>query len=278
MARCIHCNKWGLLLKLNQEGLCAACEEIIKQEHEIERKRKREAFIKEKIRLAQQELSDLPRYRIDLSNEKRKRQSGFEGVPFSNITPKGKYDEFVVFDTETTGLSASKERIIELGAIRFVDGKPTEAFETFVNPEREISKEVTSINHITNEMVRNAPTISQILPAFEAFVGKSALVAHNLEFDLKFLYYSGSTIIEAKRKYFDTLTQAKKMLKKPKMKYDKEFGIWEEDYDKDYDVLDYKLETLCEYYNITIPMKHRATADAIATGKLFLKLIEEKQR
>ena len=103
-------------------------------------------------------------------------------------------------------------------------------------------------------------------------------MAHNLEFDLKFLYYSGSTIIESKRKYFDTLTQAKKMLKKPKMKYDKEFGIWEEDYDKDYDVLDYKLETLCEYYDITIPMKHRATADAIATGKLFLKLIEEKQR
>jgi DNA polymerase-3 subunit alpha (Gram-positive type) len=227
--------------------------------------------------LAKQELSDLPRYEIKLSSEKRPRQTGFEAVPFSNITPKGKYDEFVVFDTETTGLSPSKDRIIELAAVRFVDGKPTEVFETFINPEREIPQEVTSISHITNEMVCDAPSVSQVLPSFEAFVGKSALVAHNLEFDLKFLYYSGSTILDTKRKFFDTLEQAKKMLKKPKMKYDKEFEVWAEDYDSDFDVCDYKLETLCGYYKINIPMQHRAAADAIATGKLFLSLIEEKR-
>ena len=268
MARCSMCNRFGFFMKLTN-GLCDRCE--------TERIKRREEVLQNKQRQAMEELETIPLFHIDLNMEKRKRKTGFEPMAFSNITPKGTYSEFVVFDTETTGLTPSKDRIIELSAIRFVDKKPVERFETLVNPEKDIPEEVTSINKITNEMVASAPTISQVLPAFEEFVGKSNLVAHNLEFDLKFLFYSGSNIIETKRKYFDTIEQASKLLKKPKKKYDKEVGDYEIDYDSEYDVFDYKLETLCDYYDIIIPGKHRAAADALATGKLFCSLIDEKQ-
>lgn len=284
MAKCAACGRKGLFLKLNNQGLCSQCELAKKesaQQEELRKKeeirQKREDFLKRKLFQAQQELDNLPHHNIVISDEKRVRQKGFEEVSFSNITPKGKYNEFVVFDTETTGLAPFRDRIVEIAAIRFVNGSAIEIFETLVNPGKNIPDEVSSINHITNEMVSNAPTISQVLPAFESFVGSSPLVAHNLEFDLKFLYYSGSYITRDKRKYFDTLEQAKKLLKKPRVKYDREYDIWETDYESDYDVEDYKLETLCDYYNIIIPYQHRAASDALATGKLFLSLVDEKQ-
>lgn len=245
---------------------------------EIERKKRREEYLKNRVLTAQKELDALPRYVIEFSNEPRKRRRGYEEITHSNITPKGKYPEFVVFDTETTGLSPVKDRIVELSAIRFVDGIPTEIFETFINPEREISPETSAINHITNDMVADAPTISEVLPSFEAFIGKSPLVAHNLEFDIKFLFYSGSTLTDTPRKYYDTLAQSKKILKKMKHKYNREYDIWEQDYDNDWDVIDYKLGTVAEYFDITFPCQHRASGDAMVTGKVFLKLIERKQR
>lgn len=260
-------------------SMYAVANGLVKEDspEEIERKKKREEYLRNKVLTAQNELDALPRYTIELSNEPRKRRTGYEEVPYSNITPKGKYPEFVVFDTETTGLSASKDRIVELSAIRFVDGIPTEVFETFINPEREISPETSAINHITNDMVADAPTISEVLPSFEAFVGKSPLVAHNLEFDIKFLFYSGSIITDTPRKYYDTLAQSQKMLKKIKRKYNREYDMWEEDYDGDWDVEDYKLSTVAEYFDITFPCQHRASGDAIVAGKVFVKLIEKKQ-
>lgn len=282
MAKCSLCNKRGLFLKLNSDGICSQCEEEKKkadmaQKEQEERQKKREAYLAQKKIAAQTELTNIPICKVWYSEEKRNRRKGYNEIPSSNITPKGKYNDFVVFDTETTGLAPSKDRIIEIAAIRFDNGAPVALFETLINPERDIPIEVTEINGITNEMVANAPTISQALPALEEFIGESALVAHNLEFDIKFLYYSGSVITESKRKYYDTLAQARKLLKKPKTKYDREYNTYEMDYESEYDVYDYKLETLCDYYNITMPSKHRAAADALVTGKLFLSLIEEKQ-
>lgn len=183
---------------------------------------------------------------------------------------------FVAFDTETTGLFPSKDKIIELGAVRFVDGAPTEIFETFVDPQMPIPPKATSISHIDDAMVKGAPTIAQVLPAFEAFVGQDALVAHNLEFDLGFLFHSGSRVMDGKRKFYDTLALAGELLKKSKNAYGGQLGLFADDED-DYDVLNYKLATLCDYYNITTDAYHRAAGDALATGKLFLALMAEKQ-
>lgn len=282
MARCIICGKRGLFFKVNTNGRCNNCENelVAKQKEEEKRQeeiKKREEYIRNKKLQVKEHIRNLPKYQIELSGENRKRRTGYEEIKFSNITAKGKYDEFVVFDTETTGLAPSKDRIIELAAIRFKNGEPVEWFETLINPERDIPEEASKVNGITNVMVENAPTISQVLPSFEDFVGKSNLVAHNMEFDLKFLFYSGSIITDEKRKYFDTLEQAQKILKKPKMKYDKEFDIYDIDYESDYDVEDYKLETLASHYLITVPEQHRAYSDAFVTGILFGCLVEDKK-
>ena len=277
--------KWNSVATKEQEKANREREKAVKEaerrrEEEIkeaERRKQREEMLQKKVAIAQNELQSLPHHTINISNEPRKRRTGYEEISFSNITPKGKYSEFVVFDTETTGLAPSKDRIVELAAIRFVDGVPTEVFDTFINPEKEIPAEASAINHITNEMVANAPTISEVLPSFEAFVGNSPLVAHNLEFDLKFLFYSGSTITDSQRKYFDTLAQSQKILKKIKSKYNREYDMWEEDYDSDWDVENYKLGTLADYFDITFPCQHRASGDAFVTGKLFLELIRKKQ-
>ena len=75
--------------------------------------------------------------------------------------------EFVAFDLETTGLFAAADRIVEIGALRFrLDGTELDSFEQLVDPECEISAEVTQVHGITNKMVRGKPTISEVLPRF----------------------------------------------------------------------------------------------------------------
>ncbi len=273
MARCKRCGKSKLFLKLNYEGLCDECVEKERQEL-AERLRREQA---ERKAAALLRLESIPNCNILLSDVRRKRRRGYDPIKTSNITPKGIYDRFVVFDTETTGLAPSRDRIIELAAVRFIDGEPVELFSSLVNPEREIPPEISELNIITDDMVTDAPTISQILPAFEEFIGDDILIAHNIEFDLKFLFHSGSVLFDTKRKYIDTLEQARKLLKKPRTKYYAEDNYWDYDYESYYDVEDHKLDTLCSYYKIVRPYEHRAAADALATGDLFLELVEEKQ-
>ena len=275
MKKCKLCGKKGLFLKLDEFGYCEKCHEW-KEENDKQLERKRIQKEKDK-RIAKERLESIQRASVNISSEKRKRQKGYEPVKTSNITPKGVFDSFVVFDTETTGLSASRDRIVELAAVKFVKCEPIEIFHTLINPEKPIPEEATKVNHITDEMILGAPLISEILPSFEEFIGNDILVAHNLEFDLKFLFYSGSNLMDNKRKYIDTLEQAKKMLKGPKRVFDKEYGLWDYDYDADYDVDDFKLDTLCDYFHINRLDMHRADVDALATGDLFLALVNRKQ-
>lgn len=195
----------------------------------------------------------------------------------STLTARTKLDEFVVIDTETTGLHKGKDKILELGAVRFVGGKPVEIFETLVNPGRPIPKEVTAINHITDDMVTGCPTIREVLPAFDRFVGASNVVGHNLDFDLGFILKAGSRMAHTKRRYYCTLEQSKKILKTPKRKWDSDINAYVKDIDGDWDVEDCKLNTLCEYYGIVAPDAHRASADAYVTGQLLLCLADSKK-
>ncbi len=261
MRECKLCGKKGLFLALNSEGYCPACSEW--RAREDERKRRET----QKLEAKWEEITRIPERVIQLSDVPRKRRRGFESVPFSNITPKGVYDDILVFDTETTGLAPSRDRIVELAAVRFIGDRPVERFRSLVNPEREIPEEARKIHGITDDMVAGAPVIGQILPAFEAFVGSSTLVAHNLDFDLRFLFYSGSVITDTKRRYIDTLEQAQRLLKKPR---------WDDDSD-DYDVEDHQLDTLCLYYRITKAKQHSALADAFAAGELFFELVNERR-
>lgn len=195
----------------------------------------------------------------------------------TSLTSRSNLDEFVVIDTETTGLNKSRDKIVEIAAVRFKNGKATEIFETLVNPGKAIPADVSDINHITDDMVADCPTIEQIMPAFDRFVGASAVVGHNLDFDLGFILAAGSRIDHIKRKYYCTYEQAKRMLKKPRRKWDAELQTYMEDFDSDWDVENHKLGTLCTYYGIVAPDQHRASADAYVTGQLLLHLAEERK-
>lgn len=101
---------------------------------------------------------------------------------------KAAKDGYVLFDLETTGLNRSIDRIIEYGAIRYDgDGVEVERFHALVNPGMKIPAASTAIHGINDSMIANAPTTSEMLPAFAAFLAGCTCVAHNAPFDLSFI-------------------------------------------------------------------------------------------
>ena len=96
---------------------------------------------------------------------------------------------FVAFDTETTGIWAPANRIVEVGAVKFRLGKNgTDRFQELINPERDIPTEVVEIHGITNSMVQSARTAKPVLESFAEFCGPdSVLIAHNALFDISFV-------------------------------------------------------------------------------------------
>lgn len=199
-------------------------------------------------------------------------------LTYSTITRRSdisKLGNFVVVDTETTGLKYSTDEIIDIAAIRFRNFEPVFKFSTLLSSHKPIPEEVTSINHITNEMVIAKPHFQQVAESLLDFIGDDNIVGHNLPFDLKFIVHYGADISLKRRKYYDTLAIAKKTIKKVKMKWDKELEDYVEVEDDDPErVENYKLETLCSYFEIFNRNLHRAENDALATGFLFKKLVE----
>ena len=164
-------------------------------------------------------------------------------------------DTFVVFDIETTGLSKETESITEIGAVKVVDGKVIDRFSTFVNPERPIPAEITKLTGITNEVVADAPVITEILPRFLEFCQDAVLVAHNANFDTGFIRLNAERKcgIEVKNTVLDTLELSRSLL--PELKK-------------------HKLDIVCEQLGVSLEGHHRAVNDAEATAEVFLKFID----
>lgn len=96
--------------------------------------------------------------------------------------------DYVVFDLETTGVNVKSDAIIEISAVKVKAGQVEDTFSTLVNPQRPIPAAASSVNHITDEMVADAPDIGTVLPAFLAFAQGMVLVGHNIHmFDMQFL-------------------------------------------------------------------------------------------
>ena len=199
-------------------------------------------------------------------------------LTFSSISKKSNKERlgnFVVIDTETTGLYPSKSEIVEISAIRFRYWKPVEKFSTLCSAKKGISEDAARINGITAEMVEGKPLFGQVAASLQDFIGKDNLIGHNLEFDLKFIVKYGVDLAAEKRKYFDTLDIAQRTIKKQKQKWDKELCSYFPA-EGDYGIENHKLDTLCRWYGIAHPDAHRALADCYATALVFEKLVDEK--
>jgi DNA polymerase III epsilon subunit len=95
--------------------------------------------------------------------------------------------DFVAFDTETTGLNPRKDRVVEIAAVKFRDGKVVGKKSWLINPDRSIPYWVQRVHGITPAMVADKPSFKEVLPEFAAFVQDSVLVAHNARFDVSFM-------------------------------------------------------------------------------------------
>lgn len=216
-------------------------------------------------------LNAIPTAPVGVDGEKQKVRATGEIVDlkYSNVTARSNREmlgEYIAIDIETCGLKTT-DPVLEVSAIHFDGYEPIEMFTTLINPGRAIPPEATKINGITDEMVKDAPSIFAIMPSLNSFVKDLPIVGHNLPFDLKFLYRYGFEIGE-KRKLFDTLDLAQRSLKR--FTYDKDG-----DY-KNGDVENHKLPTCCEYYGIPYFDAHRSAADAYVTGKLFAEIVRSK--
>lgn len=162
-------------------------------------------------------------------------------------------DEYVIFDLETTGFYPGKDGITEIGAVKIKNGEIIDNFSTFVNPERHIPQEVTSLTGITDEMVAEAPKFKQALPKFLTFIGDAVLVAHNADFDMRFIrYFCKEMDREVNNTVLDTLELGRVLLT---------------------DLKNYKLNTLAKELGVKLENHHRAVDDALATAKIFMEFI-----
>lgn len=182
---------------------------------------------------------------------KRKPLTGMPSYTLSNVTARSRADKlqnYVVVDTETTGVNMQSGRIVELSAIRFEGFAPVEAWTTLVNPGKHIPEAATAVNGITDDMVADAPTLASVAPSFLDFVGDAPIVGHNLEFDLKFLYASGVDLLQDKRKLYDTWPLSRKAFPGQ---------------------INYKLSTIAALCGLPTEGAHGSLFDCYMSGKVF---------
>jgi DNA polymerase III subunit epsilon len=160
---------------------------------------------------------------------------------------------YVIFDVETTGSAAGKGgAITEFGALKLVRGEVVDQFSTLVNPGRPIDPFVVRLTGITDRMVSDAPSISEVMPSFEEFVEGCVLVGHNVHFDCSFVTAArgGSPL---PNEVLDTLKLARCLV--PGLKR-------------------YRLSSLVSHFGVRQAPNHRALSDAAATTEVFRKLLK----
>lgn len=167
--------------------------------------------------------------------------------------------DYVLFDLETTGIFCSSDDVIEISAVKVRSGEVVDSFSSLVNPGRPIPYTASQVNHITDEMVADAPTMEEILPEFLAFLGDDVLVGHNIErFDLKFLVRDCQARFGKvpDNDYVDTLRFARCRLA----------GLQT-----------YRLTALAEHYGLSVSGAHRALNDCRMNQQVFERLAREPE-
>ncbi|NLY47105.1 MAG: PolC-type DNA polymerase III [Tissierella sp.] len=172
----------------------------------------------------------------------------------THYNPDMEYDEYVIFDIETTGLSAINDAITEIGAIKIKNGQVIDTFSQLVNPERDIPEFITNLTGITNEMVKDEPTIDKVIIKFNEFIKGTVLVAHNATFDVGFIREKLKLVnLGLYNPILDTLELARVVFP---------------------DLKNHKLDTIAKYLDVSLENHHRAVDDATATMDIFLKTMD----
>lgn len=192
--------------------------------------------------------------------------------PYVDYTQSGLFDDtfkpaalknnvFVSFDLETTGLNNNPamgrmDRIIEIGAVKLVNGEITEKFSSFVACPERLSKEIVELTGITDADLVGAPEVEKVLADFYKFTDGAILVGHNVTFDYRFVSYYGEQCgYMFDKKQYDTLNLAQEVLRGR--------------------LANYKLNTIADHYGFTFN-HHRAFEDASVTAKVFIELVKAK--
>ncbi len=159
--------------------------------------------------------------------------------------------EFVVVDIETTGLSCHTSKITEIGALKLVNNKIIDRFETLINPEQRIPGFITRLTGISNKMVKDAPKVNEVMPEFLNFLGEKCFVGHYATFDYNFLDHNArlhhdKSLLNDK---LCTCRLARRLLPELPSK---------------------KLSVISNHLGISETTEHRAMSDALVTAKIFI--------
>ncbi len=165
-------------------------------------------------------------------------------------------DTFIAIDVETTGLDRLQDDIIELGAIKYINGRSVEEQQLLFHPRNPVPDEIIRLTGITNEMVNDAPSYAECHEEVKSFLGNYPLVAHNIEFDYGMLkaHYRRSGDNAPENPLYDTLVLART------------FVYW---------LVDHKLSSIADAFGHKCEDTHRALADARMVGSIFLDLLEQ---
>lgn len=165
--------------------------------------------------------------------------------------------DFVTLDVETTGLNPDKDNIIEIGALKYVNWRPVSKFQTLVRPPKQadgkyVSRYIASFTHITDKMLENEPSIEQVIPIFDKFLGDSLIVGYNVRFDINFLYNAFNKVLHKKldNDYVDVLRIARRELR---------------------ELEHHRLSDVVEYFGLTNIQAHRAFYDCKVTGECYIR-------
>jgi len=164
--------------------------------------------------------------------------------------------DFVVVDLETTGAKTPPCRVTEIGAYRVSGGRVVAEFQTLVNPETIIPPFIVELTGITNAMVKNAPRFVDVAPHWLEFASDAVLVAHNASFDVRFLNHEIGRVFPGRRManpHLCTVRLSRSIVP----------GL-----------VNYRLHTVAEHFDISITNRHRAAGDALATAGIFIHMLE----
>lgn len=162
----------------------------------------------------------------------------------------------VIFDFETTGLDSHRDRIIEIGAIKYENGRRVADFSTLIQPGMPLTETITKITGITSAMLEGQPTIDAILPDFLAFIDRSVLVAHNADFDMAFLKSACLRQgYQIEWPCFCTLKLSRQLLP---------------------DLESKNLDTLAQHFGLTFSSRHRSIGDCEVTGGVLQALLAKE--